>query len=59
MPILLGRVLVLITCTGALKLDTVTISALLIWYGGSLEVPADSAWVGNSEGEAEKVPAEA
>lgn len=33
MAILLGRVLVLITCTEGLKLATVTKSALLIWYG--------------------------
>lgn len=47
------------TCTGGLKLDTVTIPALLIWYGGGWEVPADSAWGCALEAEAEKVPAEA
>ena len=35
MAILLGRVLVLITCTEGLKLATVTKSALLIWYGSA------------------------
>ena len=39
MAILLGRVLVLITCTEGLKLATVTKSALLIWYGSAPVMP--------------------
>ncbi len=39
MAILLGRVLVLITCTEGLKLATVTTSALLIWYGSAALMP--------------------
>lgn len=40
MAILLGRVLVLITCTEGLKLATVTSSALLIWYTPEATVSA-------------------